>query len=200
MNELPAPGVLPRNPWIVHAHDHPWATLGLALGVLVLTALLGSSVYNAFSVGSDTRLRHALLGGAAGFGATALGAFIAVMLRGLSTRVEDSLLGFAAGMMLAASCFSLIVPGLEAGEKLTGSGMQAALIVVAGLMLGAMLMLGLDQFTPHEHEHGGPCGPGCERVNRIWLTARSRSDERVGRRLSVGTGARRGRHDLRRLP
>jgi len=169
MNELPARTISPRNVWLGHAHQHPWAALGLMVGMLVVTALLGSSFYNAFSAGPDTKLRHALLGGAAGFGATALGALVALMLRSISARVEDSLLGFAAGMMLAASSFSLILPGLEAGEKLTGSSMQGALIVIAGLALGAMLMLGLDQFTPHEHEHGGPCGPGCERVNRIWL-------------------------------
>ena len=30
-------------------------------------------------------------------------------------------------------------------------------------------MLGLDKFTPHEHENEGPCGPGCERIGRVWL-------------------------------
>jgi len=169
MNESPASTIAPRNVWLLHAWKHPWAASGLALGILAVAILFGASVYNAFSVGADTKLRHALLGGAAGFGATALGALIALMLRSLTARVEDSLLGFAAGMMLAAASFSLILPGLEAGEKLTGSSTQGALIVIAGLALGAMLMLGLDQFTPHEHEHGGPCGPGCERVSRIWL-------------------------------
>jgi ZIP family zinc transporter len=79
------------------------------------------------------------------------------------------MLGFAAGMMLAASAFSLILPGLSAGEEITGNGALAALTVVVGLGLGTLLMLGLDQFTPHEHVHGGACGAGCERVNRIWL-------------------------------
>jgi hypothetical protein len=32
-----------------------------------------------------------------------------------------------------------------------------------------LLMLGLDRFTPHEHESSGPCGPGCERIGRVWL-------------------------------
>jgi ZIP family zinc transporter len=32
-------------------------------------------------------------------------------------------------------------------------------------------MLGLDRFTPHEHEHLGPCGAGCGRVGRVWLFA-----------------------------
>lgn len=158
-----------RNPWAAHAAAHPWSALGLALGILTLAALIGTSVYNAFSIGADTRLRHALLGGFSGFAATALGAFVAVALRGISERVEDSLLGFAAGMMLAASCFSLILPGLEAAERQTGSGTLGSLVVVTGLLAGGLLMLGLDQFTPHRHEHGGPCGAGCERVGRIWL-------------------------------
>ena len=52
------------------------------------------------------------------------------------------------------------IPGLGAGERITGSSALGALTVVAGLALGVLLMLGLDQFTPHEHEHAGPCGPG----------------------------------------
>jgi ZIP family zinc transporter len=63
-----------------------------------------------------------MLGGLAGFGATALGALAGVTLRRLSARAEDSLLGFAAGMMLAASSFSLILPGLAAAKEMTGSG------------------------------------------------------------------------------
>lgn len=79
------------------------------------------------------------------------------------------MLGLAAGMMLAASSFSLILPGLAAGESLTGSGGLGGAIVVMGMALGVLLMLGLDQFTPHEHVHAGPCGAGCERVSRLWL-------------------------------
>ncbi len=41
--------------------------------------------------------------------------------------------------------------------------------MVLGLGLGALLMLGLDRFTPHEHASTGPCGPDCERLNRVWL-------------------------------
>ena len=104
-----------------------------------------------------------------GFVATAVGAFLAIGLRDISTRTQDSMLGFAAGMMLAASAFSLILPGLAAGRELFGNGPAAAATVVAGLGLGVLLMLGLDYFTPHEHESTGPCGPECERLNRVWL-------------------------------
>lgn len=169
MSELRAATVPDRNAWVAQAATHPWIALALAAGLGTIVFLLGSSIVNAFAVGADDRLRHALLGGAAGMGATAIGALSALVLRNVSARVEDTLLGFAAGMMLAASCFSLLLPGLEAAQKLTQSGAVAALVVIAGLVLGTALMLGLDQFTPHEHEHGGPCGPGCERIGRIWL-------------------------------
>jgi len=145
----------------LYTRTRPYVAAGLALSTLAIALLLASSIYSAFAGGADTKLRHALLGGVAGMGATALGALIAVMLRDLSERLEDSLLGFAAGMMLAASCFSLILPGVAAAEEITQDSMLAALVVVAGLLLGALLMLGLglDQFTPHEHARGGPCGP-----------------------------------------
>ena len=158
-----------RDAWIAHAHEHPYAALGLAAALLAVLALVVSSTYNAFFGGGETRLRYGLLGGLAAFGATAFGAAIALVLRRLSTRTEDSMLGFAAGMMLAASCFSLILPGLEAAERIFANAALSALTVAFGLALGAVLMLGLDQFAPHTHESCGACGPGAERLSRMWL-------------------------------
>lgn len=158
-----------RATWIAQAQTHPYTTLGLALALAAVVVLLMMSLWRVAAGEADAALRLGLLGGLAGFVATALGALPALFLRGLSARTEDTLLGLAAGMMLAASSFSLILPGLEAGESLTGSAGLGALAVVAGLGLGVLLMLGLDEYTPHEHEHGGPCGAGCGRVSRVWL-------------------------------
>lgn len=155
--------------WAQQAQAHPYTALGLALALAAVLLLLAASVWRVASGESEAALRLALLGGGAGFAATALGALLALFLRHLSTRTEDTMLGLAAGMMLAASSFSLILPGLAAGETLTGSAHAGALTVVAGLALGVLLMLGLDRFTPHAHEHGGPCGAGCGRVSRVWL-------------------------------
>src|SRR5690606_12981876 len=99
----------------------------------------------------------------------ALGASFALVLRRISARTEDSMLGFAAGMMLAASCFSLILPGLEAAQHITDNAALSAMTVAAGLALGTLLMLGLDEFTPHPHAACGTCGPGAERLSRVWL-------------------------------
>lgn len=157
-----------RDAWRLQARNHPWMTGGLGLALAALALLLGAGIRDGLSSGGEP-LRLAMLGGMAGFAATAVGALAGVTLRQLSQRAEDSLLGFAAGMMLAASSFSLILPGLAAAKEMTGSGVLGALTVVGGMALGVLLMLGLDRFTPHEHESRGPCGPGCERIGRVWL-------------------------------
>ena len=58
---------------------------------------------------------------------TAVGAIPVLFGRSLSARLSDTLLGFAAGVMLSASYFSLILPGIGAGEGLYGSTEWAAL-------------------------------------------------------------------------
>ncbi|MBV2203806.1 MAG: ZIP family metal transporter [Pseudomonas sp.] len=158
-----------RSAWIAQAQANPWIATGLGAALLAVLALLLASGYSALHNGDQNNLRLAMLGGSAGFAATALGALLAIGLREISSRTQDSMLGFAAGMMLAAASFSLILPGLAAGREIFDSGSAAALMVVVGLGLGALLMLGLDYFTPHEHESTGPCGPDCERLNRVWL-------------------------------
>ena len=152
-----------------HARLHAPAALGLGLALLGVLALLILSLAQLASGNAAPGLRLAMLGGVAGFATTALGALPALVLRGLPQRVEDSLLGLAAGMMLAASAFSLLLPGLEAGAEILGSKLLGAGVVVIGMALGVLLMLGLDEFTPHEHDKTGPCGAGHERCGRIWL-------------------------------
>jgi ZIP family zinc transporter len=162
-----SPGWLPA--LRTHAHQHSLAAMGLGLALLAVIALLAQSLYQVVAGTAPAGLRYAMIGGAAGFATTALGAMPARFLRGIPQRVEDSLLGLAAGMMLAASAFSLLLPGLAAGAEILGSKPLGAGVVVIGMALGVLLMLGLDEFTPHEHAKSGPCGPGHERCGRVWL-------------------------------
>src|SRR5690606_29608392 len=119
----------------------------LLLFVLSIERIVSGEIADAFLL--------AVVGGTAGFVATTLGAMPALFLRTIPQKVEDSMLGMAAGMMLAASVFSLILPGLAAGEQILGHGVMAVGVVVFGMSLGVLLMLGLDQFTPHEHPETG---------------------------------------------
>lgn len=166
-------GLASRPSWFVllrrHAQQHKLVAMGLALALLGVIVLFGQSITQVLAGNAAPGLRLALYGGVAGFATTALGALPALLMRSMPQRVEDSMLGLAAGMMLAASAFSLLLPGLEAGESLLGNRGTGAAVVVFGMALGVLLMLGLDEFTPHEHETTGPCGPGYEICGRVWL-------------------------------
>lgn len=178
--------------WFAHARAHPITAIGLGVAMLAVLGLLVASLVQVIAGEARAAFRLALLGGLAGFAATALGALPAVLLRGIPARVEDSMLGLAAGMMLAASSFSLILPGLAAGEQLTGSAAQGGGLVVLGMALGVLLMLGLDEFTPHEHDKTGPCGPGNERVSRVWLFVLAIALHNLPEGMAIGVSFSRG--------
>lgn len=175
-----------------HARRHPAAAFGLGAALLAVLALTAQSVVLLAGDAASPGLRYAMLGGAAGFAATALGALPALALRSLPQRIEDSLLGLAAGMMLAASAFSLLLPGLEAGTEILGGKALAAGVVVFGMALGVLLMLGLDEFTPHEHDQTGPCGPGYERCGRIWLFVFAIALHNLPEGMAIGVSFARG--------
>jgi len=146
-----------------------WGGLAFWSILIGVTLCLLISGYGAFVGANKQNLHFAFLGGLSGFAATAIGAVAAIALRDIAARTQDIMLGFAAGMMLAASSFSLILPGIEAAQALYGNQLLAACVVVAGLGLGVALMVGLDRFVPHEHEKSGRRGPEAQRINRVWL-------------------------------
>ena len=155
--------------WLGLARSSGWQGACFWLTLTIVTFLLLFSGYSAL-IGADPKILHyAMLGGTAGFAATALGAVMALVLREVAVRTQDMMLGFAAGMMLAASSFSLILPGIDAAQSITGNQMAAAAIVVFGMGLGAALMVGLDRFVPHEHQKSGRRGPEVQRISRVWL-------------------------------
>ncbi len=83
------------------------------------------------------------------FAGNTLGAALVFLLRrGMSERLSKALAGFAAGVMMAASVWSLIIPALEASEGLPVPGWLPA---AAGFLAGMLLLLAVDHFTPHLH-------------------------------------------------
>lgn len=119
---------------------------------------------------------------------TGVGALPALVGRTPSERTRDALLGFAAGVMLAASFFSLIVPSLEASERMYGVGMIPAAIAVAGILLGMVAVAALNAFLPHEHFHMGHEGPMSASLRRIWLFIIAITIHNVPEGLAVGVG------------
>ncbi len=83
------------------------------------------------------------------FAGTALGAAMVFLLKNdMSVRLEKLLLGFAAGVMMAASVWSLIIPGIDMSIEAGGTGWIPA---AAGFISGILFLLLLDTFVPHLH-------------------------------------------------
>ncbi len=130
-----------------------------------------------------------LLGGAL---ATTLGAVPVLWMGRLSPRAGNAMLSFAAGVMLAATVFSLLLPGLELAESMYGHRMLAALAVVAALLVGGLTMGLLNRVLPHEHFLKGPEGPSGERIARVWLFVLAITVHNFPEGLSIGVGAASG--------
>ena len=91
---------------------------------------------------------------------TALGAACVFLLRdGLGERVNRALLGFASGVMVAASVWSLLIPAMEQSEAM---GRWAFVPAAGGFLLGKAFLLALDRLIPHLHvDSNEPEGPRC---------------------------------------
>ena len=86
---------------------------------------------------------------------TALGsAFVFFMKKEMPPLVQKILLGFASGVMVAASMWSLIIPAIE-----MGSGTSAVVPPTIGLLAGFAVLLLIDYITPHIHPTGEEEGP-----------------------------------------
>lgn len=83
------------------------------------------------------------------FAGTALGAAMVFFMRKeMNERVQKLLLGFASGVMIAASVWSLLIPAIETAER---AGATAWIPAASGFLLGMGFLLLLDTLTPHLH-------------------------------------------------
>lgn len=82
------------------------------------------------------------------WGVTALGAAMVFFFKEINKKVLDGMLGFAAGVMIAASFWSLLAPAIELSESM---GLIPWLPAVAGFLLGGFFLFGVDHLLPHLH-------------------------------------------------
>ena len=79
---------------------------------------------------------------------TALGAGLVFFFKSINRKVLDTMLGFAAGVMIAASFWSLLAPAIEMAEEGNGPSWLPATV---GFLLGGAFLLGVDKILPHLH-------------------------------------------------
>jgi len=82
------------------------------------------------------------------WGVTALGASMVFFFKNINKKVLNSMLGFAAGVMIAASFWSLLKPAIEMAEK---SGTVPWVPAVVGFLSGGAFLLLIDKLLPHLH-------------------------------------------------
>lgn len=99
-------------------------------------------------LGQQSPVFQAFLATCFTWGVTALGAAAVFLFREMNRRLLDGMLGFAAGVMIAASFWSLLDPAIEmAGE----AGGPAWIPAVVGFLLGGGALWGIDRLLPHLH-------------------------------------------------
>lgn len=91
---------------------------------------------------------QALLATCFTWGVTALGAGLVFFFRTINRQVLDGMLGFAAGVMIAASYWSLLAPAIEMAK---GSGLPAWIPATSGFLLGGAFLWLVDKILPHLH-------------------------------------------------
>jgi ZIP family zinc transporter len=79
---------------------------------------------------------------------TALGASVVFFFREIEQRVLDAMLGFAAGVMIAASFWSLLAPAIKLSA---GSGLPSFLPPLVGFLAGGAFLWAIDRILPHLH-------------------------------------------------
>ena len=131
----------------------------------------------------------ALVGAAVTLFSTSLGALPAMFTRHVSERTQDVLMGFSAGVMLAATCFSLLAPALRLAVAGTDARVVPGLGVAACVLAGGGFLHLCNRYVPHEHfVKGREGGPPSARLKRIWLFVLAIALHNFPEGLAVGSG------------
>jgi zinc transporter, ZIP family len=136
--------------------------------------------------------------------------FVASLLAGLATVVgalpilsigrpteqqQNLMLGFAAGVMLAASFFSLIIPGIEQAEAQGANRVVASAMIVVAILIGGTCLAQLNAIVPPLDRWGlGPDAIADARFRKIWLFVAAITLHNFPEGLAVGVSFGGGDH------
>ncbi len=119
-------------------------------------------------------------------GATVIGALIGFLTKTISHKFSDLVLSFAAGVMLCAAFFGLIMPSLEYG------GNSAVFVTIIGIFCGALMLNVLDKLIPHLHRLSGVDieghSEGNDKLNKVLLFVMAIAIHNLPEGLAAGVG------------
>jgi len=120
--------------------------------------------------------------------ATGVGAIPVLFTAKVSARLQGSLLGFAAGVMLAATSFSLLIPSIERASSGESSGVYAAGVAVGGTLIGSGFIWIADRHLPYDRFINAPEDSNYNRLKGIWLFILAIAVHNFPEGLAVGVG------------
>lgn len=116
---------------------------------------------------------------------TALGAATVAFFKTPNPKALNLMLGFASGVMIAASFWSLLQPAIERAES--SSSLPAYLVATVGFLFGAIFMWGSDKIVSHAREKADSTqGKSNEQLNRIIMLVLSITLHNIPEGLAVG--------------
>jgi ZIP family zinc transporter len=131
-------------------------------------------------------MEHVLLTTLGVGGATLVGVLLGFIFKKISHTFSDIVLGFAAGVMLCAAVVGLILPALEGGGAVT------LLVVIAGILAGAVCLHLIDRLVPHLHAMTDKPGDGCckrdSRVDKVFLFVIAIAIHNLPEGIAAGVG------------
>ena len=134
-------------------HREPARVKSIDLKKITIGQLQGASSNEALTWKIKEMYMTALYGIFIPFLGTTLGAgCVFFMKKSLKMQVQRALTGFAAGVMVAASIWSLLIPAMEQAAE---AGKSAVIPAVIGFWLGMLFLLMLDRIIPHLHQNSG---------------------------------------------
>ena len=115
---------------------------------------------------------------------TSLGAACVFFMRKtLSERVQRALTGFAAGVMVAASVWSLLIPAIEESSTM---GKWSFVPAAAGFWIGILFLLALDHIIPHLHAKSGQTEGPRSRLQRTTMMVLAVTLHNIPEGMAVG--------------
>jgi len=161
-----------------------WLRLTAFIVIAVAAAFLGIQLADATA--ASPAMRAALTATLFTALATGAGALPVLVIRNISDGARDTMLGFGAGVMLAASFFSLLKPALESAAHMVGSPAGGSGVVAAGLVIGAVFLMTADRVIPHEHFIKGREGMTVCNAGGLWLFVIAITLHNIPEGLAVG--------------